>query len=107
MAVKIKAEALLKLIPEEKLAELAAETQVDYRVKKFTGHLLFKLLLYSVIKSNKVSQRVIESFFNSRPFQFLVNLEAGSRTRHSTISERLAHVDVDFFAGRTSLWRAN
>jgi len=93
----IKAEELLELIPEEKLAEFAAETQVDYGVKKFTGHLLFKLLLYSVIKSNKVSQRVIESFFNSRPFQFLVNLEAGSRTRHSTISERLAHVDVAFF----------
>lgn len=99
MAVKIKAEELLELIPDEKLAELAAETQVDRGVKKFTGHLLFKLLLYSVIKSNKVSQRVIESFFNSRPFQFLMKLEVGSRTRHSTISERLAHVDVDFFRG--------
>ena len=97
MAVKIKAEELLGLIPDEKLAELAAETRVDYGVKKFSGHLLFKLLLYSVIKSNKVSQRVIESFFNSRQFQFLVKLEAGNRTRHSTISERLAHVSVDFF----------
>ncbi len=43
MSAKIKAEELLKFIPEEKLTELAAETQVDYGVKKFTGHLLFKL----------------------------------------------------------------
>jgi transposase len=97
MSAKITAEALLDLIPETKLDELALETQVDHGVKKFTGHLLFKLLLYSCINSTRVSQRVIETFFNSRPFQFLMNLPPGSRTRHSTISERLAHVKVDFF----------
>ena len=99
MPAKINAEALLDLIPESKLEALALETQVDHGVKKFTGHLLFKLLLYSCINSTKVSQRVIESFFNSRPFQFLMNLPPGSRTRHSTISERLAQVKVGFFQG--------
>lgn len=85
------------MIPEEKLRELAVATRVDHGVKKFTGHLLFKLLLYSVIHSNKVSQRVIEAFYNSLPFQFLMKLGPHERTRHSSISERLAQVKVDFF----------
>ncbi len=62
MIAKKKAEELLEMIPESKLVELAAETKVDHGVKKFTGHLLFKLLLYSIIHSNKVSPRVIEAF---------------------------------------------
>ncbi|MEZ4927795.1 MAG: IS4 family transposase [Saprospiraceae bacterium] len=93
----VSAESLINLIPESTLEEFALETQVDRGVKKFTGHLMFKLLLYSLLNSTKVSQRVIESFFNSRQFQFLMNLVPGDQTRHSTISERLSHVKVDFF----------
>ena len=97
MAVKIKANDLLSLIPDEKLAEISAETAVDRGVKKFTGHLFFKLLLYSMIKTERVSLRAIENFFQSRPFRFLVGLAPGDRTRHSSISERLGHIKVEFF----------
>ncbi len=97
MAKKINASKLLDLIPESKLAELAAETQVDKGVKKFTGRLFFKLLLYSIIKTDRISLRSIERFFNSRPFRFLLNLHPSEQTRHSSISDRLEHIRVDFF----------
>lgn len=97
MTQKIGVEELLGLIPESKLNELAVSTEVDYSVKKLKGQVLFKLLLYSVIKSERVSSRAIETFFNSRSFQFLANLPLQSKTRHSSISERLAHVEVSFF----------
>ena len=97
MTQKIGVEELLGLIPESKLNELAVSTKVDYSVKKLKGQVLFKLLLYSVIKSERVSSRAIETFFNSRSFQFLANLPLQSKTRHSSISERLAHVEVSFF----------
>jgi hypothetical protein len=97
MPDKINAESLLNLVPTDKLAELAVATRVDHGVKKFTGHLLFKLLVYSMIKTEKASQRTIESFFNSRQFHCLAGLEPNVRTRHSSISERLAQVNVDFF----------
>lgn len=97
MTQKIGVEELLHLIPESKLNEFAVSTEVDHSVKKLKGHVLFKLLLYSVIKSERVSSRVIEAFFNSRSFQFLADLPLHSKTRHSSISERLAHVEVNFF----------
>ena len=97
MDIKIRADELLKLIPAEKLAEIAVETKVDFGVKKFTGHLLFSLLLYSVIKSAKVSQRAIEAFYNSEAFQWQMQLPPHEQTRHSSIAERLAHVKIEFF----------
>ncbi|MDO8336189.1 MAG: IS4 family transposase [Candidatus Saccharibacteria bacterium] len=97
MTQKIGVEELLHLIPESKLHEFAVSTEVDHSVKKLKGHVLFKLLLYSVIKSDRVSSRVIEAFFNSRSFQFLADMPLQSKTRHSSISDRLAHVEVSFF----------
>lgn len=97
MVPKVNANDLLELIPESKLAELAAETEVDKSVKKLKGSLFFKLLLYSIIKTDRVSLRSIERFFNSLPFQFLMGLHPNEKTRHSSISERLEHINVDFF----------
>ena len=91
------ANALLDLIPSEKLKELSVETDVDKGVKKFTGHLFFKLLLFSLIKTDRISLRAIEHFYNSGVFRFEAGLHAEERTRHSTISERLEHIKVEFF----------
>lgn len=91
------ANALLDLIPAEKLKELAIETQVDKGVKKFTGHLFFKLLLFSLIKTDRISLRAIEHFYNSGAFRFQAGLHPKERTRHSSISERLENIKVDFF----------
>ena len=93
----VSAESLLKLIPEELLEQLSAETLVDYQVKKLKGCVLFKLLLYSILKTDKISQRVIEHFFNSRQFQFLAGFEVKKSTKHTSLSDRLASIEVSFF----------
>ena len=97
MTQKIGVEELSSLIPDSKIDELAALTEVDHSAKKLKGYILFKLLLYSVIKSERVSTRVIGTFFNSRSFQFLTDQPQQSKIRHSSISERLAQVEVSFF----------
>lgn len=97
MKKAVSAESLLKLIPEELLEQLSAETLVDYQVKKLKGCVLFKLLLYSILKTDKISQRVIEHFFNSRQFQFLAGFEVKKSTKHTSLSDRLASIEVSFF----------
>lgn len=97
MKKTVSAESLLKLIPEELLEQLSAETLVDYQVKKLKGCILFKLLLYSILKTEKISQRVIEHFFNSRQFQFLAGFEVKKSTKHTSLSDRLASIEVSFF----------
>ena len=84
MAAKIDANTLLDLIPADKLAELSVETQVDKGVKKFTGHLFFKLLLFSLIKTDRISLRAIEHFYNSGSFRF--SAVVGVRTNTSGYS---------------------
>jgi len=37
---------LLKLIPPDTLRQLAAETKVDNQVKKLSGEVMFKLILF-------------------------------------------------------------
>lgn len=97
MATSVSVDSLLNLIPDELLEQFAAETEVDYQVKKLKGCVIFKLLLYSILKTNKLSQRVIEHFFNSRQFQFLAGFEGKKRTKHTSISDRLACIEVSFF----------
>ena len=97
MKQKVSAESLIKLIPDELLEQLSAQTKVDYQVKKLKGSVIFKLLLYSILKTERISQRVIERFFNSRQFQFLADFDREQSTKHTSISDRLANIEVSFF----------
>ena len=62
-------EQLLKVIPEEYLDFLSAETKVDHQVKKLTGTVVFKLLLFSMLGAQKVSLRVMENILQSARFK--------------------------------------
>ena len=56
---------LLELIPDQQLEMLAAESKVDYQVKKLTGKSVFQLILFSMINSERASLRVMEAMFHS------------------------------------------
>jgi hypothetical protein len=62
------ASELLKLIPKGTFSALALETEVDYQVKKLSGEVVFKLILFSMLNSEKHSLRVMESFLSSTTF---------------------------------------
>jgi hypothetical protein len=87
---------LLSYISEEELAFLSVETKVDQQVKKLKGIVMFKLLLYSLLESNKPSLRVLEQYFNSSKFQFLANTSKVN-TKYNSISDRLTTINSDYF----------
>ncbi|OJY81012.1 MAG: hypothetical protein BGP14_07220 [Sphingobacteriales bacterium 44-15] len=63
------AKEIIGLIPEGIFEELSAETKVDAQVKKLSGEVIFKLILFSMLNTSKPSLRVIETFLQSAQFK--------------------------------------
>jgi hypothetical protein len=89
-------EQLLQLIPDEHLSFLAAETKVDHQVKKLSGSVVFKLVLFSMFNSDKVSLRVMESFLHSAKFRQFANTDEVN-AKYNSIRDRICNINVDFF----------
>ena len=92
----LKVSNLIKMIPEELLENIAKETEVDYQVKHLHGALVFKLFLYSILKSERLSTRFMEFFYNSSEFKALTG-KGEHKTRHSSISDRLRTIESKYF----------
>lgn len=89
---------LLKLIPDDLLLDLAAETKVDYQVKKLFGRNVFNLLLYGLLRGERVGLRSLEDFYNSRKFKALFKLPGTPpNAKYNSLSVRLANMNVDYF----------
>ncbi|MBU2652069.1 MAG: IS4 family transposase [Bacteroidetes bacterium] len=95
----IGASDLIKLIPDELLLDLAAETNVDYQVKKLYGRNVFNLLLFGLLENERIGLRSLEDFYNSRKFRALFKLPGTMPTaKFNSFSARLAKMNVDFFS---------
>ena len=94
---QITVKELLSIIPDDKISSLAASTQVDYCTKVLYGRSVFYMILYGLLETDRASLRTMEDIFNSVKFKFLFNLDQDKSIRHSSISDRLAVMDVDFF----------
>jgi transposase len=89
---------LLKLIPNDLLLDLAAETKVDYQVKKLFGQNVFNLLLYGLLSSERIGLRSLEDFYNSRKFKALFKLPGTpANAKYNSFSARLATMNVSYF----------
>jgi hypothetical protein len=88
---------LLSFIPEDELDNFAFETNVDKFTKKLTGKLLFKLLLYCCLTEKDTSLRGAKSSLESAIFKTLAGINNEVSISHSSISERLNVVGVDYF----------
>jgi hypothetical protein len=89
-------EQLLQLIPEEHLSFLAAETKVNHQVKKLSGEVVFKLVLFSMFSSQKVSLRVMETFLQSAKFKQFAEID-DVNAKYNSIRDRICNINVDFF----------
>ena len=87
---------LIKMIPKELLEEIGRQTQVDHQVKHLHGALMFKLFLFSILKSERLSTRLMEFFYNSSEFKAFSD-KGGHSTRHSSIADRLKTIDAKYF----------
>jgi hypothetical protein len=85
------AKEILSLLPDELLAELSEDTNVDYYAKKLKGKIIFKLLLSSVLSHKDNSLRRMEALYES------VSDKDERGISISSLSERLSKINVDFF----------
>lgn len=95
--LKYHAADLVRMLPEQTLARMAATTKVDRYAKVLQGVRLFNLLLYALVFCKTMSQRKLEKVFESRIFCTLFDYSMGEKVCHSSISERLSKVRVEFF----------
>jgi hypothetical protein len=88
---------LLSFIPDRELETFAMDTGVNKFTKKLHGQLLFKLLVYCLVTEKENSLRGLRSALESAVFRAIGGLSGGFTVSHSSISERLNVVNVDFF----------
>lgn len=88
---------LLREIPEAELTRISRKTNVDYYSKVLHGKLMFYLLTYGMLSVDRLSQRGLRDAFSSPLFNSVFNIKAGREISHSSISERLNMINVDFF----------
>lgn len=86
---------LLKLIPSNTFDDLAVETKVDFQVKKLTGETMFKLILFSMLNTDKMSLRVMETFLSSAKFKLFSEQDLDSR--FNSIRDRICTINADYF----------
>ena len=92
---RMNAEQILQLIPEAFLEQLSAETKVNHQVKKLTGLTTFKLILFSMLNTQKLSLRVMEEFYKSANFKAFSGAEG--TTKYNSIRDRIVTIDAAFF----------
>lgn len=92
----MKVEEIISLLPEQEIEFLSAETKVDHQVKKLRGVLVFKLILFSMLNSAKLSLRVMESFLTSAQFKtFAKSHEVNAK--YNSIRDRISTIKSVYF----------
>ena len=92
----MKIDNLLKLIPEGTFRELAVETKVDTQVKKLSGEVIFKLILFSMLNSDKLSLRVMETFLQSARFKTFAHFDI-LEGKYNSIRDRICTINAAYF----------
>lgn len=87
---------LLKLIPEQTFRDLAVETKVDTQVKKLSGELMFKLILFSMLHSNKLSLRVMETYLQSAKFKSFTHYDL-LEGKYNSLRDRICTINSEYF----------
>src|SRR5215210_2866941 len=92
------ANELIGLIPKHVFSELRAETKVDHQVKKLTGEVMFKLILFSMLSTNKISLRVMEALLQSSQFKAFCNHQQYiPQSRYNSIRDRICTIEPEYF----------
>src|ERR1700712_4635917 len=87
---------LIKLIPEDIFRELAIKTGVDTQVKKLSGELMFKLILFSMLNSEKLSLRVMENYLHSAQFKLFTGFDI-LEGKYNSIRDRICTINAEYF----------
>ncbi len=88
---------LIGLIPQGIFEELSASTGVDAQVKKLSGEVIFKLILFSMLNAEKPSLRVMEAFLQSAQFKSFTGYDILDG-KYNSIRDRICTMNADYFA---------
>lgn len=97
MRRKISVNSLLKMIDNDVLKGIAVETNVDYKSKKFSGEVVFKLLMMSILDNTKISLRIMEKTFSNHLFKLFSGVDKEETIKYNSISERLTCINCSYF----------
>lgn len=97
MGEKVRVSSLLKMIDDATLENIAFETNVNYKSKKLSGEVVFKLLLMSLLDNTNISLRMMEKIFSGLSFKLYSGVSDGQTIRYSSLSERLSVIDHRYF----------
>lgn len=90
---------LIELLPLDFMSQTAQSLRVDYKVKKLQAIRLFSLLLIAFIRQSEISQRKVCEQASSVWLDEFLNVDIGICTvSHSSLSERLATINPEYFA---------
>jgi hypothetical protein len=92
----INASALIKSIPDSLISKIGEKNQVDYQVKRLYGILIFKLILYTLLRNSRLSTRIMEKYYNSTEYSTLTE-KGEHKTKHSSIADRLKEINCEYF----------
>ncbi len=93
---KLTVDGLLELLPNGYIEQLATDLVVDRWVRKLKAGTLFKLVLYSILNSERLSLRVMEDNFNDPLFQAMLPVFTSDEVTWTGIRDRLMKLKVDF-----------
>lgn len=94
---KLDLKEILHQIPDDEIVRISKKSNVNRYAKVLDGKLMFYLLLLGILRTDKLSQRGLSDLFSSPLFRTLFNFTGKKTLSHSSISDRLATMDVDFF----------
>ena len=87
---------LIKLIREKTFQDLAIETKVDAQVKYLSGEVIFKLILFSMLNSEKMSLRVMETYLQSAQFKSFTGYDI-LVGKYNSIRDRICCINAVYF----------
>lgn len=90
------AKQVLNLIPSNIFRDLAIETKVDHQVKLLSGELIFKLILFSMLNSDKLSLRVMEKYLESAQFRSFTGYDI-TVGKYNSIRDRICSINAAYF----------
>lgn len=90
---KINVNDLLALIPNSVLDQFAEHYDADKWVRKLKAKSMFKLVFYSLLRSNRLSLRQLAENY-SAPWFRILDQHAISETAHNSIRDRLLQINV-------------
>ncbi len=96
---KVSVTDLIDYIPDDVIENLAVALQTDKWIKKLKSNTFFKLILFSLLDSERLSLRIMEENYNDPVFQSLAPTLDADKIVHTGIRDRLMNINCDLFKG--------